>query len=194
MALPLSLFVVLLILNGVHEVSSSDFMMVNLTKHVVNLTKHDRRLVPWEEKPTYTVACTASSECGSGQCTTDLECVCQDDHYTAEEGSPCSVKKKSRNTAIILHVLVGWTGAGPFWLGWTMWGVILLALFIPLCCCAGPAMFAGARSGPEGGGGKKVAGACCCCSLNWAYVGVWIQVLLWICDGDARNGDGVPLT
>merc|ERR1712136_342110 len=72
-------------------------------------------------------------------------CVCDDSHFTEQAASPCGTEKKSRVTAILLHVFVGTLGAGAFFVGWTTWGVLLLLMCcLPLCCiCCGSAAVTG---------------------------------------------------
>jgi len=162
---------------------------------MTNTTVEERRLKPWEDSAKIVVQCndgTSTKSCGEGTCNND-NCVCNDDWYTTEESKPCNTKKKSRTTAILLHVFVGNFGAGAFYLGWTAYGVATLLMCLVPCVCICVLVCGGIASGDEKGGLAALAPVIQCC-FGIASMGLWIAVIVYIADGESRDSDNVPLS
>jgi len=165
---------------------------------MTNTTVEERRLKPWEDSAKIVVKCNDGTstirDCGEGTCVPAVNtCLCKDDWYTTEANKPCKTKKKSRTTAILLHVFVGNFGAGAFYLGWTAYGVATLLMCLVPCVCICVLVCGGIASGDEKGGLAALAPVIQCC-FGIASMGLWIAVIVYIADGESRDSDNVPLS
>ena len=168
-----------------------------------------RRLGPWPDKNEIVVQCgfVQTVRFGSHGAWDALSgnCVCDDSHFTEQAASPCGTEKKSRVTAILLHVFVGGFGVSAFFVGWTTWGVLLLLMCcLPLCCicCVSAAVTGVVGDGTlqDDSGASALCGglgATCmvCVTTVLLCVGqvFWILAIVWMADSSAADGDGVPL-
>jgi len=157
-----------------------------------------RRLQPWPEVTEKVVACGAPNgvtSCGSGTCDgVNRICVCDSEHFTLEANAPCAVEKRSKTTAILLHLFVP-AGSASWYLGWTITGVLTLVFCICQCCCScGTQVIAQQKKnkGEEPGAPVMIGGLLTCCFACGLLI-LWIIVIAWIA-GDSFDGDGVPLS
>mmetsp|Transcript_47081 Transcript_47081/g.125101 ORF Transcript_47081/g.125101 Transcript_47081/m.125101 type:complete len:196 (-) Transcript_47081:137-724(-) len=175
-----------------------------------NATKETgRQLGPWPDKTEAVVECgfVDAVSCGEhGTCDDVVTgiCTCDSTHFTETLAKPCGTEKKSRVTAILLHVFLGYVGAGAFWLGWTSWGVLpLLMCCLPICCTCigGIGIGCGVLKASENWKEFAALGTPClsCFSTLLSTLLLctgqvfWILVIVWIADSSAADGDGVPL-
>lgn len=161
-----------------------------------------RQLGPWPDKTEAVVVCGFGNavSCGEhGTCDAVTgTCTCDSTHFTETSATPCGTEKKSRVTAILLHVFVGGVGASAFWLGWTSWGVLLLLMCcLPICCTCIGGIGCGVLKASENWKKFAAAGTPCLSCLSTLLLctgqAFWILVIVWIADSSAADGDGIPL-
>ena len=61
-----------------------------------------------------------------------LVCLCDDGWATVDASEPCAYPRKSRLYIVLMQFFFGFLGVGAFLLGWTAWGVAVLALSVDL--------------------------------------------------------------
>mmetsp|Transcript_3248 Transcript_3248/g.7212 ORF Transcript_3248/g.7212 Transcript_3248/m.7212 type:complete len:196 (-) Transcript_3248:186-773(-) len=165
----------------------------------------NRRLLTWTDEIEGAVTCKTHTDpgCGSqGVCSAEtLLCVCTSDYYTTQDdaarGVACATRKKSRTTAMLLHLFLGWSGAGAFFAGWVGFGLAALLLCLGTCglwsLCACTVAKREADLGPDSALALRYFNkwliSCCCC----VQFVLWITGIILIADVEARDADSVPL-
>lgn len=126
----------------------------------------------------------ATSNCGfNGECKTSGPvkiCKCDNGYSTIDINHPCAAKGESQTKMAVLTYFFGWSGATCFMLGWTVWGVVVLVLFLNGCCCVAH--------------GKAQENGCTLCwgmLCTIAYVGVWLYLAITISLENCVNDKGI---
>ena len=127
-------------------------------------------------------------------------CQCKEEYATLNLGDKgelpvasdgvgvCTYERKSRTTAILYTVFLNGTGAGAWYLGWTGYGGILIAMCLINCCCGGAAKYInkGGDVKPHG----VIAGILGCIG-GCAMIGLFITLLVWISGSECVDSNGV---
>mmetsp|Transcript_121122 Transcript_121122/g.210347 ORF Transcript_121122/g.210347 Transcript_121122/m.210347 type:complete len:245 (+) Transcript_121122:28-762(+) len=175
-----------------------------------------RRLVPWKGRGETQVNCSVTP-CGDhGSCQNDF-CVCEEKFYTLDHKAPCGEQKRSRMVGILLHVFFCAVGGGPFYMGWNSYGWLMVILCVLPCLCF---LFGGIyvrlyvripksrdpkkhviEEDPNPGrfhgpdhlsGSERFVTTCAFCLCLGGLI-VWIVIILWLVDKEARDSHGMPI-
>lgn len=115
----------------------------------------------------------ATSNCGfNGVCRTSgptYICKCDSGYSTLDITNPCAAKGESQTKMAVLTYFFGWSGATCFMLGWTVWGVVVLVLFLNGVCCL--------SHGKMNENGFTFCWGFLC---TIAYIGVWLYLAITI--------------
>lgn len=164
-------------------------------------------LPPYEVKEYVAeIPCNSSTYCGDhalcgpyGTGHSDDVCSCEDSWATPSDFNVsgvldpsmiCSKERKKQLTAILLTVFLGGFGAGSYYMGWIVWGVIPLVI-----CCGGCLLICigqiACKGKGDGEGGPGVCVNCFAMILQCACTGLMIATLVFVATSDCVDPDGI---
>lgn len=135
----------------------------------------------WPENPN---ACSFNGMCIKDQHGAHSECHC----FAQYGGFACETKQKSQLVAFLLALLLGWLGAGRFYLGYIAAGIFKLFYYCGflILVAVSKAML---KEGSEPHPVIALFSCCCCCGwLIW-----WIHDVVVIGTGSLTAVDGIGM-
>lgn len=133
------------------------------------------------------IAPTVNITCGiHGQCNFEnTECICESGYATRNLQKQCTYKQKKQLNAFLIHLFIGFTGSGCFYLGqFTIASIELVMFFIAIylfCTTAG-----------IDGDFKCHNLQITICIVTGSFI-YWIVILIIIGTGILKDGNGIPM-